>query len=202
MDKDSPALSTTELERILKDIGQKQEAHNQTQSRFTKMSFWANLVLIPVVGTIVAATVGSFIQGALNPVQTKLTETQKDVRSVGSQIERLKASNQSVITSPINGGKVAFRAAIEGTTPFIGKKHYVVVTPVENGIDWVQVKPVSVSADGSFTGEAQFGEETNGVGKKFRVRVLSTDSSLNPGTLPSSPRDAIWSDAITVTRQE
>jgi hypothetical protein len=97
-----------------------------------------------------------------------------------------------------DSGRVGLRSALRGMTPFIGKKHYAVVTP-PNGTDWVT--PMSVGVDGELRGDPQFGEGSVGIGDSFIVRVLVTDSLLFSGKLSVIPGDAILSDPIVVTRQ-
>ncbi len=109
-----------------------------------------------------------------------------------------KADRNVLLTLGKDDGEVQLRSVLRGTTPFIGRKHYAIVTPAD-GADWVT--PISVDRDGRLRGDPQFGERNVGIGDSFTVRVLVTNSSLSPGILPNVPEDAIFSDPIVVARQ-
>lgn len=115
---------------------------------------------------------------------------------------RCTDDRKPVITKPVKGGKVILTDLIRGMTPCPGMDHYIVVTPLEDGVNWVQNKPASVEADGSFNGEAQFGEGSNGIRKDFLVRILVTKAALAPGKLAHMPADVILSETVTVTREQ
>lgn len=106
------------------------------------------------------------------------------------------------ITNPSYGDSVDLFDLIQGKTPFMGMNHYIVVTPLKTGGDFIQDVPAKVSSDGSWIGRAKLGTAEVGVGEKFAVRVIATKSTLSPGQLIPVPEDAFSSDSITVTRKK
>jgi hypothetical protein len=105
------------------------------------------------------------------------------------------------ITSPLNGDRVDKNEFIQGETPFLGMHHYVIVTPVKIGTDWVQ-EEAKVSFGGLWSGKAILGAAAVGVGEKFVIRALATNTTLPPGPLTEVPKDAIFSELITVKRNQ
>lgn len=130
------------------------------------------------------------------------TPTPSPASSVSSASGPCTATKKPIVTKPPNGGSVALNDVVAGTTPCSEMRHYVVVTPLENSVNWVQDSPATTDANGSFTGQAQFGQGENGIGKKFLIRVLVTKATLRPGQLPEWPTDAILSEPVTVTRNQ
>lgn len=187
-----------ELLKNQKENSKSQEELNEKQLRYTeggfryaRLGFWAALFI---------AIVTPIIPFLLTRILTNQQETRAEIKETRADMKETQKARLIVITSPGDNGIVKLNSTVSGKTPFLGMKHYVVVTPIENRVNWVS-NPVSVDADGSFTGEVQFGEGDNGIGKKFIIRILVTNSFLATGALSSLPEDAIISDAITVTRQ-
>lgn len=107
-----------------------------------------------------------------------------------------------LITAPVNGANVELTETIRGETPHNQMNHYIVVTP-STGENWIQQGLVTISAGGSWTGFAKFGEATVGVREKFIVRCVATKFTLTAGPLKQEqmPLDAIFSESITVIRK-
>lgn len=122
------------------------------------------------------------------------------MKSVG-RVEKGVMARQFRITAPIDGAAAGLTESIRGETPFSEMTHYIVVTPVKTGDNWVQPGPVQVSASGLWIGRATFGEAAVGAGEQFIVRALATKSILVEGALGKVPEDAIFSESITVTRK-
>lgn len=66
----------------------------------------------------------------------------------------------------------------------------------------VQDGPASMYQGGSWTCRARFGTAAVGVGERFLVRVLATESTLAPGPLTEIPKDAVISKSIVVMRKK
>lgn len=159
---------------------------------------------IALFGLIVAilSLITMVIFGILG-LQKSVGDIQSGVNEVSSRVERVEKgilARQFTITTPVDGASVDRIAVIRGKTPFTEMNHYVVVTPVKTGDDWVQDGPVQVSASGLWTGRAIFGAAAVGAREEFMVRALATKSTLSPGPLIEVPEDAIFSESITVTR--
>jgi hypothetical protein len=116
-------------------------------------------------------------------------------------VRRTKPTEQLAITVPANGAEVSLDDRVEGKTPFTDLTHYVVITPLRVGTQYVQDQPASVT-NGSFSGRAKFGGASVGVGEKFTVQIVATKSTLPAGPLAKQPADAIVSNSITVTRKQ
>lgn len=197
------ALST--LVQVLSTLGQvlnkrlsesSANQYSKTQLRYVRVGLW-----LAVIGGVIIPIALFFIGANQREIRDNQQNIQEDVGQLGRQVDSLRASRQPVITSPAADGKVDLKTMVAGTTPLFGMNHYIVVTPFENAVNWVQDEPASVEADGSFRGEAQFGQGDNGIQKTFIVRILATNASIRPGQLSSLPSDATFSEGITVTRQ-
>jgi hypothetical protein len=141
-------------------------------------------------------------QAGVTPRLPGVSETDSSPSLEGDNESALRTSSRTsedrrILLSIGDSGRVGLRSDLRGTTPYITRKHYAVVTP-PNGSDWVT--PMSVGVDGKLRGDPQFGEGTIGIGDSYVVRVLVTDCSLLPGQLSVFPGDAILSDPILVTR--
>ena len=139
------------------------------------------------------------------PLRKGVNKIESGVSEVGSRVERVEKGIQArefKITSPADGAIVDRIALIRGKTPFPEMNHYVVVTPVKTKEDWVEDGPVRVSASGLWDTQATFGSAAVGAGEQFIVRALATKSILSPGPLTEVPKDAIFSESITVTRSK
>lgn len=124
-------------------------------------------------------------------------------RSV-TRVEELASSSRFRVTYPLEGGSVGSTAPVRGTTPYRDRNHYVVVTPMETGDNWVEEERAAVSSDGVWTGRARFGTAAVGVGQDFVVRALATRASVLSGQLaaPAIPPDAVFSEPTVVTRSK
>lgn len=116
-------------------------------------------------------------------------------------VEEAVRLGQFIITTPQNGTSVSATDIVIGTTPYSPElKHYLVVTPLDIGEDFVQDKPVTVYPGGLWTGVARFGAGDVGIGKRFIVRCLATKEALSPGISNALPLDSQFSIPITVIR--
>jgi len=100
------------------------------------------------------------------------------------------------ITSIENGEVVGLGQKIQGNTPFPEMNHYILVTTVSTKQTRIERAYVNRS-DGTFSGNAQFGEVETGLDDEYEVRVFATTSD---GKLQSVPRDATSSDPVKVRR--
>lgn len=119
----------------------------------------------------------------------KISSVQTDVKQT-----------QLVITSPSEGERVGLGQKVYGKTPFFKMNHYIVVRLVRTGTAYVQSEPAYVSPDGSFSGEARFGDQTVGLDDEFRIQVLATKTTFPAGVLTNAPDDAVLSKSVTVRR--
>lgn len=128
-----------------------------------------------------------------------------DVKSVQQDVERVEEQtmrSQFKISYPLNGNIVDLTDLVRGNTPYFDRNHYIVVTPLETGDDWIQEGIIKVYTGGIWIGRARFGTATAGPGKKFIVRAIATKSKLPAGILIEMPEDAIFSDSIEVIRKK
>lgn len=153
------------------------------------------VAVLTLIVTIIIGGIGIWIG---------LTRIRSDVKDVHGSVERVEKSimeQQFRITKPADGDSVNLVDVVRGETPFAGLNHYIVVTPIKAGVDFVQSGPVPVHAGGFWSGQAAFGSAAIGIGEDFLVRCLATNSALNEGPLVDVPEDAAFSDIITVIRK-
>jgi hypothetical protein len=106
--------------------------------------------------------------------------------------------SQFEISFPANNAEVGLGQQVRGHTPYLDRKHYIVVTTMSNGSQQIQKEPAPVSPDGSFSGEARFGTATNGQDDEYKIQVFATRAS---GPLSSIPADAIFApEPVNVRR--
>lgn len=151
-------------------------------------------------------SLGATILFGLLNLRKRVATIQVDLQEVGSRVELVEKrilAGQFTVTTPVNGATVEMIDFIRGNTPLSGMNHYIVVTPLKTGDDWVQEKRATVSG-GIWSGRAKFGTAAVGAGEQFVVRALATKSTLSPGPLTEVevPEDAIFSEPITVTRKK
>ena len=154
------------------------------------------------VGLIIAGI--GLIISSLTYLKKRVTNIQITMEDVQKRVERVEEevlSRRFTISTPVDGVSVDFTDVVRGMTPFPNKNNYIVVTPLKTGDDWVQDGPVKIYGDGLWTGIARFGTGEAGVGEEFLVRAIATQSALSPGPLTQVPKDAVFSEAITVTRK-
>jgi hypothetical protein len=171
------------------------------KSMLKKLNNWIDKwrPLIQVIGVIVAvigviiAYVGLSMQ--IHNVGTTASSTEQAVK-------KLAEANQFRITYPANGGIVDSTDIVRGITPYPNSNHYIVVTPIKGGGDWVQEGPMKISTGNVWIGRAIFGAAAVGAGEGFVIRAIATNSTLSPGTLNEVPEDAIFSESIVVTRKK
>src|SRR4030042_5711977 len=99
---------------------------------FRRVIFWAAI-----------ANILAFIV----PIIIFVYQIKKDIKEVQKGIERIEdltVMNQFLITNPKNGADVELTDIIQGRTPYLNKNHYIVVTPIKTGDDFVQDGPVKV----------------------------------------------------------
>lgn len=123
------------------------------------------------------------------------------VRDGVKVIEKDILTNQFIITNPVDNTLVDNIDLVRGKTPFLKLNHYIVVTPLKTGDDWVEDGPLKIYTGGLWTGRARFGTAAAGPGDEFVVRALVTKSILSRGPLTKLPVDAIFSNSVIVTRR-
>lgn len=107
------------------------------------------------------------------------------------------------ITTPPDGSIVHQYVTIEGTTCLKTLSHYIVISG-QTGDVWVTDGPLLVGTEkGHWTGHAQLGTPTQGLGQTFSIYVVATK---NPLVLGQTTMQAIYGVAtekasITVQRQ-
>jgi hypothetical protein len=141
------------------------------------------------------------VQPVVNAAKSVEISAQSAARGVNT-IETAIVSSKFVISSLRDGDTVTIDELVRGLTPFPGRMHYVVVTPVKAGDSYVQ-EEANVASDGTWTGHARFGSGDVGLNEKFIVRCVATREALHPGSsLASQPAgaDAVFSSPITVLR--
>lgn len=141
---------------------------------------------------IIAVVVG--IGALIATVFFAIRSNRMSIEIVGRKVEQ----SRFVITSPPEGAEVGLGQKVRGNTPYPQLNHYIVVTVVRTGA--ASVQPAFVTADGAFSGDARFGDKTVGEDDYFKIRVLATMSTLAVGGLAAIPDDAIFSEAVTVSR--
>jgi hypothetical protein len=86
-----------------------------------------------------------------------------------------------------------------GKTPYGDRSHYLLVTPIETGKQYLQ-GPMLVAQDGTWSGVAVFGDGKAGCGQTFGLLAIATKESLTPGEAREWPADAPASSQVAVTR--
>jgi hypothetical protein len=123
------------------------------------------------------------------------------------------------ITSPVNNGTVGLREFIRGTsTNYTGNKQIWIMVKPHNMVTlyyYPQNYTTTVYADGSWSAEAYFGNQTNGIGEKFDIIPVVANAtaqasfntylkeSASKGSwdgLPVLPEGADQQTSIAVTR--
>lgn len=119
-----------------------------------------------------------------------------------ASVETNVLAERFVIISPSDGASVQLTDMVRVKTPFAQMNHYLVITPLKTGDDWVQDNPTKADSAGTWVGSAKFGTGDAGADERFLVRVLATKSTIPPGQLKALPPDGVYSESITVTRQK
>jgi hypothetical protein len=166
----------------------------------TKGSSLRLYLIIAILGLITAII---SLSGAVLSFWKSVGIIRSDVNEVRisvKYIEKEVLSGRFVVTFPVDGATVDFIDIIRGRTPFPKMNHYTVVTPLKTGDDWIQGS-AKVYGDNSWIGQARFGTGEAGVGEEFLVRAIATKSTLSPGALTNVPKDAVFSESITVIRK-
>jgi hypothetical protein len=165
------------------------------------LELW-KVILSPAVallGVIVTAIIGYLsLSNQVSNVQTKVNEVGNRVENV----ERNVIADRFIIVSPQEGDTVDSSVIVRGKTPYPDRNHYIVVTSLKTNDDYVQQNLIRPDPSGAWTGNAELGTGNEGAGEKFLVRVLATTAVLRAGPMKDPPRDAIPSEAITVTRKK
>jgi len=104
------------------------------------------------------------------------------------------------ITSPV-GPVGAEEVAIKGTTPYLDRNHYIVVTAPTRD-KFVEDGPLMVSGWGAWGGHARFGNASAGRGQFYVVQVMATRASLSTGPMTGTPSDAVYSNPVMVERRQ
>lgn len=106
------------------------------------------------------------------------------------------------IAHPLAGVAVGQSDIVRGASPLAGLNHYLIVIPLQTGDRYVVDGPLSIDAEGNWSGRARFGEGNVGVGERFAVSVLATAVTLPEGQLDSLPADSYVSDSVEVVRSK
>lgn len=169
-------------------LSEEQGTLQAEQVKIARRNWWIAIVsiILVIVGIIIAIIVGRKEIGSL---WNKIGSLQSDVKQ-----------SQFVITSPTEGQSVGLGQWVRGKTKFPELNHYIIVTVVRTGTAYVQNKPAFVNPDGTFSGDARFGNQGAGEDDEFRIRVLAIKATLPAGLLAEVPSDAIFSDFVTVRR--
>ena len=161
-----------------------------------------NWPLIVAVLTLIVTIVGVAI-AICDAFREQVIIIRSDIEDVSTRVEHVERSileRRFVLTAPVDGANVGLQEVVRGQTPFADMNHYIVVTPLKVGDDWVQDVPVKVFG-GLWSGRARFGSAAVGAGEEFVIRALATKSKLSSGTLSEVPDDAIFSEPVIVTRR-
>jgi hypothetical protein len=155
-----------------------------------------------VVATL--SLIATIIIGYVN-LSRQVSNVRDKVDTVDNRVESVQQkvlAGRFVIISPSDGASVDATDIVRGKSPFPEMNHYIVITPLKTGDDFVQDNPAKVDVTGSFASNARFGTGDVGIGEKFFVRVLITKSTIPPGILKAVPPDAEFSESVTVKREK
>ena len=100
-------------------------------------------------------------------VRTTVIITQDAVDGLILRVDQMDESikrDQLAVTYPTNNAVVEIIDLVQGITPYEDMNHYIVITPVDSGVDFIQEGPVNVIEGGSWHGIARFGTAGGGVG--------------------------------------
>ncbi|HEY0406676.1 MAG TPA: hypothetical protein VGC89_13175 [Pyrinomonadaceae bacterium] len=137
-------------------------------------------VLVPI---LIAAILG--VGAVLNKLNTLLYDVKQ---------------NRFEITFPHDGADAGLGLKVSGQTPYLDRNHYILVTTVSNKNRLIQEKRVEVNPDGSFSGEAKFGDLSVGEDDEYKIQVFATKATDFPKDVPA---DAIFTpEAVTVRRTQ
>lgn len=162
------------------------------ENNFRKWQSWAAIATIVTCFFTLIGVILAFIS-----LNNDIESVQNDV----ARLEDLTKRNQFIITDPKNGAILEMTDIIKGTTPYVTKNHYIIVTPLKTGDDWVQKDILKISPTGLWSGRAIFGTASIGIGEDFIVRIIASNSTLPPGPLTQIPTDSIISEAIKISRR-
>lgn len=183
------------MEQIRIGKEQVQIARQQlTEARWARIIALIGLTLV-FLGLIAAIITTYF---SYLSISSKVAALDRHVESVETHI----LAGRFIIISPSDGAIVDLTDIVRIKTPFSQLNHYLIITPLKTGDDWVQDNPPKPDVAGSWVGTARFGSGDAGAGDKFLVRALATSATVPPGLLKSVPPDAVYSESITVTRQK
>ena len=132
-------------------------------------------------------------------------DVRNEMRSVKESVENVEKQTAKIqfrISYPVNGNFVELTSLVIGSAPYSNRNYYIVVTPLKTGDNWIQDAPVMINIGNSWTGHAKFGNAAVGQGEKFVVYAIATISKLNSGPLNEVPKDAIFSEPVTVIRKK
>jgi hypothetical protein len=175
----------------------KVEEENMREKTYeSKKIPWSNIGLIVALVGILVTLVSIIV--TIRDMRSRVVTVQTGIERVGEQI----LAKEFRITFPSDGDSVGLNSLIRGETPYLDMNHYIMVTPVKTGTDFIEGEPVKIYSGGSWTGTAKFGEAGAGGGENFIVRAIATASALAPGALAEVPKGAKFSESITVTRKK
>jgi hypothetical protein len=176
------------------------------EERFFRLKGEINLVhlIVALLALWVAyRNLNNSLERNQREVNERIQSAQQQVSGQVQKVQNEVMAQKFVITFPAEGSTVRVNDLVRGKTPFLDKNTYVVITPVETGDNFVQEGPVRVGVAGTWTSQARFGSGEVGVGQKFVIRALSTQSVLHAGELTAAqvPQDAVFSESVTVVRR-
>jgi hypothetical protein len=142
----------------------------------------------------VTAIVASIV--AVWRVLPTITTTEHRVEQLGASVAR----GQFTVEVPRDGDTVGLASIARGTTPYLDRNLYIVVTSLESGRNYVMADHVAIHPGGLWAGTATYGEMDVGIGETYFVRCFATTETVRPGELARLPTDGIFSMPVTVTR--
>lgn len=104
------------------------------------------------------------------------------------------------ILQPLEGTVVEAGDTVRFVSPYDGRHHYVVVTPLQSPTRWIVDGPLEAFAGVPQDGNAQFGTTFAGRGERFSLQILATTIQLRRGALDQLPTDSRLSPAVRVIR--
>lgn len=119
---------------------------------------------------------------------------------IEQNVEGLAEMPPLQIMYPENGANVLIRDHVIARSDYTDMLHYIVVTPSQTGVTYVEGRNNALSARGVLMGRAVYGDAAS-CGQAFAIRVVATDTELSPGPLADfPPQGAEISDPVIVHR--
>jgi len=168
------------------------------------VSVWVLLTAIVVVIFIAVPRELKHTESPKHPITEPINNDEVGPSAIVREIPILKDLNSlnivARITEPINNDEVGPSAIVRGMTTLKGLNLYLIVIPLETGDRYIVDGPLTVDAQGMWSGRARFGEGNLGIGEKFAISILATNHNLSEGPLQKLPKDVRISDSIEIIR--